>query len=223
MVFLQLNSSLISLILTAFGARMIKKSNEMENFMKLLEERILKDGVLKDGGILKVDSFLNHQMDIGLLQEIGKEFRRLFPENITRILTIEASGIGIATITAQYFDNIPVVFAKKSMSKNLDGDLLTSKVISYTKGLEFDIFVEKKFLSPDDNILIIDDFLANGQALNGLIDLVNGSGANLVGCGIVIEKGFQDGGQIIREKGVHLESLAIVEDPKDGKLCFREQ
>lgn len=148
MVFLQLNSSLISLILTAFGARMIKKSNEMENFMKLLEERILKDGVLKDGGILKVDSFLNHQMDIGLLQEIGKEFRRLFPENITRILTIEASGIGIATIAAQYFDNIPVVFAKKSMSKNLDGDLLTSKVISYTKGLEFDIFVEKKFLSP---------------------------------------------------------------------------
>ena len=111
--------------------------------MKLLEERILKDGVLKDGGILKVDSFLNHQMDIGLLQEIGKEFRRLFPENITRILTIEASGIGIATIAAQYFDNIPVVFAKKSMSKNLDGDLLTSKVISYTKGLEFDIFVEK--------------------------------------------------------------------------------
>lgn len=143
MVFLQLNSCLISLILTAFGARMIKKSNEMENFMKLLEERILKDGVLKDGGILKVDSFLNHQMDIGLLQEIGKEFRRLFPENITRILTIEASGIGIATIAAQYFDNIPVVFAKKSMSKNLDGDLLTSKVISYTKGLEFDIFVEK--------------------------------------------------------------------------------
>ena len=174
-------------------------------------------------GILKVDSFLNHQMDIGLLQEIGKEFRRLFPENITRILTIEASGIGIATIAAQYFDNIPVVFAKKSMSKNLDGDLLTSKVISYTKGLEFDIFVEKKFLSPNDNILIIDDFLANGQALNGLIDLVNGSGANLIGCGIVIEKGFQDGGQIIRDKGVHLESLAIVEDPKDGKLCFREQ
>lgn len=191
--------------------------------MKLLEERILKDGVLKDGGILKVDSFLNHQMDIGLLQEIGKEFKRLFPEKITRILTIEASGIGIATIAAQYFDNIPVVFAKKSMSKNLDGDLLTSKVISYTKGLEFDIFVEKKFLSPDDNILIIDDFLANGQALNGLIDLVNGSGAHLVGCGIVIEKGFQDGGQIIREKGVHLESLAIVEDPKDGILCFREQ
>lgn len=191
--------------------------------MKLLEERILKDGVLKDGGILKVDSFLNHQMDIGLLQEIGKEFKRLFPEKITRILTIEASGIGIATIAAQYFDNIPVVFAKKSMSKNLDGDLLTSKVISYTKGLEFDIFVEKKFLSPDDNILIIDDFLANGQALNGLIDLVNGSGAHLVGCGIVIEKGFQDGGQIIRDKGVHLESLAIVEDPKDGSLCFREQ
>lgn len=191
--------------------------------MKLLEERILKDGVLKDGGILKVDSFLNHQMDIGLLQEIGKEFKRLFPERITRILTIEASGIGIATIAAQYFDNIPVVFAKKSMSKNLDGDLLTSKVISYTKGLEFDIFVEKKFLSPDDNILIIDDFLANGQALNGLIDLVNGSGAHLVGCGIVIEKGFQDGGQIIRDKGVHLESLAIVEDPKDGILCFREQ
>lgn len=189
--------------------------------MKLLQQRILKDGHLKEGNILKVDSFLNHQMDIKLLNEIGKEFKRLFSDHpITKILTIEASGIGIAAIAAQHFDDIPVVFAKKVKSKNLDGELFTSKAQSFTKGIVYDIQVAKKFLTADDHILIIDDFLAKGQALLGLIDIVQQSQANLVGCGIVIEKGFQNGGQIIRQKGIRLESLAIIDSIENNQIVF---
>lgn len=189
--------------------------------MQLLENRILKDGLVI-GDIVKVGSFLNHQMDIELLQEIGKEFARRFSnKKITKILTIEASGIGIAAITAQYFDNAPVVFAKKTQSKNLVGEVLTAKVISFTKGKEYDIIVEKCLLSEDDCVLVIDDFLAKGQALNGLMDLIEQSGASLAGCGIVIEKGFQEGGKLIRERGIQLESLAIIDEVKDGKVIFR--
>ncbi len=192
--------------------------------MKLLEERILKDGKMRDGGILKVDTFLNHQMDIKFLNEIGKEFKRLFSDQqITKILTIEASGIAIASIASQYFDYVPVVFAKKTKSKNLDGELLTSQVRSYTKGIVTDIQVEKKFLKPEDKILIIDDFLARGQALMGLIDIVNQAGATVVGCGIVIEKGFQDGGKMLRDKGIRVESLAIVDSIGEGSISFIEQ
>lgn len=191
--------------------------------MKRLEERILQDGKMKEGNILKVDSFLNHQMDICLLNEIGKEFRRLFDGcPVTKILTIEASGIGIAAIAAQYFDFIPVVFAKKTKSKNLDGELLTSQVISFTKGTISDIQVEKKFLSPDDTVLIIDDFLARGQAVLGLLDIVEQAGCKLAGCGIVIEKGFQDGGALLRERGVRVESLAVIEGIENGNIRFRK-
>lgn len=189
--------------------------------MELLEQRILKDGNIKPGNILKVDSFLNHQMDIGLLNEIGKEFRRLFPEPITKILTIEASGIGIAAIVAQHFDNVPVVFAKKTKSKNLDGELFTSQVESFTRGTVFDIQVSQKFLTDKDYVLIIDDFLARGQALKGLLDIVKQSGAAVAGCGIVIEKGFQDGGKAIRESGIRVESLAIIDSIEGGKITFR--
>lgn len=190
--------------------------------MELLKQRILKDGKLKEGNILKVDSFLNHQMDIVLMQEIGKEFRRLFPDtSINKILTIEASGIGIAAIAAQYFGNVPVVFAKKSKSKNLDGALLTTKVMSFTKGIEFDVQVEAKFLTEQDHVLVIDDFLARGEALKGLIKIIEQSGSTLAGCGIVIEKGFQDGGKIIREMGVHLESLAIIDHIDNNQISFR--
>ena len=191
--------------------------------MELLKERILRDGRMKEGNVLKVDSFLNHQMDIGLLNEIGKEFKsRFFDEKITKILTIESSGIGIAAIAAQHFDFVPVVFAKKTKSKNLVGELLTSQVRSFTKGIVSDIQVEKKFLAPEDNVLIIDDFLARGQALMGLIDIVNQSGASLAGCGIVIEKGFQDGGNILREDGVRLESLVIIDEMENGTIKFRD-
>lgn len=191
--------------------------------MKLLEERILKDGIIKEGGIVKVDSFLNHQMDIELINEMGKEFKRLFAgEKITKILTVEASGIGIACIAAQYF-GVDVVFAKKSESKNLDGDVYTSKVTSYTKGKEYIIRVSKKYIDKTDRVLLIDDFLAKGKALLGLIDIVNQSGASIAGAGICIEKGFQEGGQIIRDMGIHLESLAIVELADDGGIRFREQ
>ncbi len=191
--------------------------------MKLLEERILKDGVIKEGGIVKVDSFLNHSMDIALINEIGKEFYRLFGnEGVTKILTIEASGIGIACIAAQYF-GVDVVFAKKAESKNLDGDVYTSNVHSYTKGKEYIIRVSKKFIDKTDRVLIIDDFLAKGKALFGLFDIVEQAGASLVGAGICIEKGFQEGGKIIRDMGVHLESLAIVELTDDGGITFREQ
>ena len=180
--------------------------------MQLLKERILKDGKVKPGHILKVDSFLNHQMDVALFNELGREFARRFAgEKITKIITVEASGIGIAAIVAQHFGNVPVVFAKKTLSKNLDGELLTAQVRSYTRGGVYTIQMERKFLSPDDNILIIDDFLAKGQALLGLLEIVAQAGAKVAGCGIVIEKGFQDGGQLIREKGVRLESLAIIE------------
>ena len=189
--------------------------------MQLLKERIIKDGKVKPGHILKVDSFLNHQMDVALFNELGREFARRFAgEKITKIITVEASGIGIAAIVAQHFGNVPVVFAKKTLSKNLDGELLTAQVRSYTRGGVYTIQMERKFLSPDDNILIIDDFLAKGQALLGLLEIVAQAGAKVAGCGIVIEKGFQDGGQLIREKGVRLESLAIIESMTDDTITF---
>ena len=191
--------------------------------MKLLEDRIIKDGIVKEGNVLKVDSFLNHQMDIELFNEMGKEWKRLFEsENINKILTIEASGIGIAAVVAQYF-NVPVVFAKKTQSINLDGQSYTAKVESFTKKKVTDVIVSKKYLNPGDNILIIDDFLANGCAVNGLIQIINESGATLKGVGIAIEKGFQDGGKILREKGVRVESLAIIEsmDASTGEVVFR--
>ncbi|MEM1484670.1 xanthine phosphoribosyltransferase [Oscillospiraceae bacterium PP1C4] len=191
--------------------------------MELLKQRIIKDGHVKAGNVLKVDSFLNHQMDITLFGEIGKEFKRLFADcHVNKILTIEASGIGIACVTAQYF-NVPVVFAKKSQTKNIDGEILTSRVESFTHGRVYDIMVSKKFLGPDDRVLLIDDFLAKGSALAGLCELVIDSGATLVGAGIVIEKGFQEGGQLIRDRGIRLESLAIVDgmDAETGEIQFR--
>lgn len=178
--------------------------------MKLLEERILRDGVVRPGGVLKVDSFLNHQMDVQLYGEMAREWKRLYAgEDITKILTIEASGIGIACITAQYFD-CPVIFAKKSQTKNIAGEVYTAKVESFTHGRVYDIIVAKEFLGPGDRVLIIDDFLANGAALMGLSKLVEDAGATLVGAGIVIEKAFQPGGDMIRARGIRLESLARV-------------
>lgn len=193
--------------------------------MKLLEERIQKDGIVKQGNVLKVDSFLNHQMDIHLFNEMGKEFKRLFGgKPINKILTIEASGIGIACIVAQHFD-VPVVFAKKSQSINIEGEVYSTKIESFTHKKTYDVIVSKKYITPDDHILIVDDFLANGCALEGLIDLVQSAGATVEGIGIAIEKGFQKGGEIIRKKGVHLESLAIVDamDPESGTVTFRPQ
>lgn len=192
--------------------------------MQLLKDRIRKDGKIKEGNVLKVDSFLNHQMDVKLFQEIGKEFKRRFAdEEITKILTIEASGIGIACVAAEVFD-VPVVFAKKTQTKNIAGDVYTTKVESFTHGRVYDIIVSKEFLGKGDKVLPIDDFLANGKALEGLAELVTKSGAELVGAGVVIEKGFQVGGDIIRSKGIHLESLAIVEsmDEKTGEVVFRD-
>ena len=192
--------------------------------MQLLKDRIRKDGKIKEGNVLKVDSFLNHQMDVKLFQEIGKEFKRRFAdEEITKILTIEASGIGIACDAAEVFD-VPVVFAKKTQTKNIAGDVYTTKVESFTHGRVYDIIVSKEFLGKGDKVLLIDDFLANGKALEGLAELVTKSGAELVGAGVVIEKGFQVGGDIIRSKGIHLESLAIVEsmDEKTGEVVFRD-
>ena len=191
--------------------------------MELLKERIRKDGVVKAGNVLKVDSFLNHQMDITLFNEIGKEFKRRFADkNITKILTIEASGIGIACVVAQYF-NVPVVFAKKAQSINIDGEVYTSKIESFTHKKVYDVIVSKKFLSAEDHILIIDDFLANGCALLGLLEIVESAGATTEGIGIVIEKGFQDGGEKIRRMGIALESLAIVDamDAEKGTITFR--
>lgn len=191
--------------------------------MQLLKDRIRKDGKIKEGNVLKVDSFLNHQMDAKLFQEIGKEFKRRFEgEEITKILTIEASGIGIACVAAEVFD-VPVVFAKKTQTKNIAGDVYTTKVESFTHGRVYDIIVSREFLGKGDKVLLIDDFLANGKALEGLAELVKKSGAELVGAGVVIEKGFQVGGDIIRSKGIHLESLAIVEsmDEKTGEVVFR--
>ena len=192
--------------------------------MQLLKDRIRKDGKIKEGNVLKVDSFLNHQMDVKLFQELGKEFKRRFAdEEITKILTIEASGIGIACVAAEVFD-VPVVFAKKTQTKNIAGDVYTTKVESFTHGRVYDIIVSKEFLGKGDKVLLIDDFLANGKALEGLAELVTKSGAELVGAGVVIEKGFQVGGDIIRSKGIHLESLAIVEsmDEKTGEVVFRD-
>ena len=193
--------------------------------MKLLEERIRKDGIVKPGNVLKVDSFLNHQMDIELFSEMGKEFKRLYEGSpINKILTIEASGIGIACIAAQYF-HVPVVFAKKTQSINLDGDVYSTKIQSFTHRRIYDVIVSKKFLSPEDHVLIIDDFLANGCALEGLIDIVKSSGATIEGVGIAIEKGFQKGGDLIRGKGIRVESLAIVDgmNAETGEVFFREQ
>ena len=190
--------------------------------IQLLKDRIRKDGKIKEGNVLKVDSFLNHQMDVKLFQEIGKEFKRRFAgKNINKIITIEASGIGIACIVAECFD-VPVVFAKKAQSVNLDGEMYTTKVASFTHKKVYDVILSKKFLGPEDHVLLIDDFLANGCALLGLIDIVKKSGATLEGAGIVIEKGFQSGGQTIRDMGIHLESLAIIDSIADGKLTFRE-
>ena len=191
--------------------------------MELLEQRIRKDGLVKAGNVLKVDSFLNHQIDISLLNEIGKEFKRLFADTkINKILTIEASGIAIAAIVAQYFD-VPVVFAKKTQSINLDGSVYTTKIQSFTHQRVYDVIVSKKYLSPDDHILVVDDFLANGCAVEGLIDIIQSSGATLEGVGIIIEKGFQDGGKRLREKGIRVESLAIVDamDAATGQITFR--
>lgn len=193
------------------------------NNMKILEDRIVKDGIVKEGNVLKVDSFLNHQIDVALYNEMGKEFRRLFPgDKVTKILTIEASGIGIACIAAQYF-NVPVVFAKKSKSINLDGEQYVTKIESFTHKRVYDVIVSKKYISKEDHVLIIDDFLANGCAVAGLIDLVHSAGATIEGVGIAVEKGFQEGGNLLRSKGVHVESLAIVEsmDWQTGQVTFR--
>ena len=193
--------------------------------MKLLEERIRKDGVVKEGNILKVDSFLNHQMDVALFNAMGEEFKRLFADRpINKILTIEASGIGIAVIAAQHF-HVPVVFAKKAQSVNLDGEIYNTKIESFTHKRTYDVIVSKKFLSSEDHILIIDDFLANGCAVNGLIDLILSAGATVEGVGICIEKGFQTGGELIRSKGIRVESLAIIDrmDAATGEIVFREQ
>ena len=191
--------------------------------MNFLEEKIVADGVIKQGNILKVDSFLNHQIDIDLLNEIGKEFKRIFSDvEITKILTVEASGIAIAAIVAQYF-NVPVVFAKKSQSINLDGSVYSTKIESFTHKRVYDVIVSKKYLTPDDKILVVDDFLANGCAADGLIDLIKESGATLQGVGIIIEKGFQDGGKRLRDRGVRVESLAIIDAMNDetGEITFR--
>ncbi|MGN0674380.1 MAG: xanthine phosphoribosyltransferase [Oscillospiraceae bacterium] len=191
--------------------------------MNFLEKRILKDGVVKEGNVLKVDSFLNHQMDIELFEQIGAEFKKRFDgKNITKILTIEASGIGIACIAARYF-NVPVVFAKKTQSINIEGDVYVAEVESFTHKRINHVIVSKKYLSSKDKVLIIDDFLANGCALQGLISIINSAGASVEGIGIVIEKGFQLGGHTIRNLGYHLESLAIIDsmDAKTGTVQFR--
>lgn len=192
--------------------------------MNFLEERILRDGKVKEGNVLKVDSFLNHQMDIDLFNEMGKEFKRRFEnKNINKILTIEASGIGIACIVAQHF-NVPVVFAKKTQSVNLDGEMYRAEVESFTHKNKNQVIVSKKFLTSDDHLLIIDDFLANGCALQGLIQIAKQAGATVEGIGIAIEKGFQSGGKVIRNLGYQLESLAIIDDmnAKTGEIKFRK-
>ena len=194
--------------------------------LKLLEDRIVKDGIVKTGNVLKVDSFLNHQMDISLFNDMGKEFKRLFNDTpINKILTIEASGIGIACVAAQYFDNVPVVFAKKSQTVNIDGEVYSTKIESFTHKRVYDVILSKKYLSSKDHVLIIDDFLANGCALNGLLDIAQKAGATVEGVGIAVEKGFQCGGELIRQKGIRVESLAIIEsmDADSGNIVFKEQ
>ena len=193
--------------------------------MNFLENRIIKDGIVKPGNVLKVDSFLNHQMDIALLEEIGREFKRRFShKTVTKVLTIEASGIGIAAFVAKEF-GVPMVFAKKSKSINIDGDMYVAEVESFTHKNKNQVIVSKKYLHADDHLLIIDDFLANGCALQGLISIADSAGATIEGLGIVIEKGFQIGGKVIRNLGYQLESLAIVDamDAETGTITFREQ
>ena len=193
--------------------------------MNFLEERIIKDGIVKEGNVLKVDSFLNHQMDIQLMEEIGREFHRRFADKkVTKILTIEASGIGIAAFVAQEF-GVPLVFAKKSKSINIEGEMYVAEVESFTHKNKNQVIVSKKFLNADDHVLIIDDFLANGCALQGLISIAESAGTTVEGCGIVIEKGFQIGGRVIRNLGYHVESLAIIDamDAETGAITFREQ
>lgn len=193
--------------------------------MNFLEERILKDGIVKEGNVLKVDSFLNHQMDISLFEQMGEEFKKRFADKeINKIVTIEASGIGIACIVAKYF-NVPVVFAKKSKSINIEGDMYVAEVESFTHKCKNQVIVSKKFLSPEDKVLIIDDFLANGCALQGLISIITEAGASVEGIGIAIEKGFQMGGKLIRNLGYQLESLAIVDsmNAETKEIVFREQ
>ena len=190
--------------------------------MNFLEERIQKDGIVKEGNVLKVDSFLNHQMDIDLFKQMGEEWKRRFADApINKILTIEASGIGIACVVSEYF-HAPVVFAKKSKSINIEGDMYITEVESFTHKCKNQVIVSKKFLNPEDHVLIIDDFLANGCAVNGLIDIIQNAGATVEGVGIAVEKGFQDGGKLLREKGIHVESLAIVKsmDAKTGEIEF---
>ena len=192
--------------------------------MKLLEDRIRKDGKIKEGNVLKVDSFLNHQMDVKLFHEIGLEFKRRFEgQEINKILTIEASGIGIACVVAEVFD-VPVVFAKKTQTKNIAGEVYRTQVESFTHGRVYDIIVSREFLGKEDKVLLIDDFLANGCALQGLISIVEQAGGIVEGIGIAVEKGFQNGGKMIRDMGYQLESLAIVDamDPQTGKIIFRE-
>ncbi len=191
--------------------------------MKELKDRIRRDGIIKSGNVLKVDSFLNHQMDIRLFEAIGQEFKQRFSDvEVNKILTIEASGIGIACVVARSFD-VPVVFAKKTQTKNIAGEVYTTKVESFTHGRVYDVIVSKEFLGKGDKVLLIDDFLANGKALEGLARLVEESGAQLVGAGIVIEKGFPAGGKMLRKEGIRIESLAIVEsmDEATGKIVFR--
>lgn len=189
--------------------------------MELLKEKIVNEGRVEGKDILKVDSFLNHQIDINFMNEIGKEFKRLFnDEKITKILTIEASGIAIASITAQYF-NVPVLFAKKTDSRNLDSETYQSDVYSFTKCKTYKVRVSKRYLNKDDRVLILDDFLANGKAILGLMDIVNQAGASTAGVGIVIEKGFQEGGKLLKDKGVNLHSLAVIESMENGKIVFR--
>lgn len=193
--------------------------------MRELEERIIEEGNVKPGEVLKVDAFLNHQCDVALFNAMGEEWAHHFADKpINKILTIEASGIGIACVVAQHFNNAPVVFAKKAQSINLDGEQYVTHIYSYTKQREFPVIVAKKFLNADDHVLIIDDFLANGKALQGLIELCNEAGATVEGIGIAIEKGFQGGGDRLREAGYDLDSLAIVEsmDPEHSTVTFRE-
>ena len=193
--------------------------------MNFLEERIVKDGIVKPGNVLKVDSFLNHQMDVALLDQMGEEFKRRFSDKpITKVLTIEASGIAIAYAVARAY-GVPMVFAKKSKSINIDGDVYVAEVESFTHKNKNNVIVSKKFLGPEDHVLIVDDFLANGCALQGLISIAESSGATVEGLGIAIEKGFQIGGKVIRNLGYHLESLAIVDamDAETGTITFRDQ